>query len=482
MALVEVSSPRNSGAKDGRTAKEKEKPEKNRPTCLKLIRDFSLLFMNTSSIHGFSQITTRKRHPIESILWIVAVAAAIWGTVTVNLSTWNRFQETPTVVSIERNYHDWNTSFPAIAICPTAKYWNKSFDEVLAKHPYVRDKEAFVEFFKGLVEGSYLTWNQTLKTPFYEVHPKDFWKIVYDISYKFTYNVSNSNMEYYNVLTMKMFMTDYGICYSYNSQAAVYNEREYWEKNKWEYYTNLPLFNGNPLDGDIFAQVMNMNTGYTMFLMDPYELPDVATKYIRATNNSYKTLDVTALSIASSDSIRDLTYNQRKCRFAEEAAGLETTPSYSYYSCRQECRMRLSKKLCGCVPYFYRPLDKYPVCNFDGIKCLMKHGERLHFLRGTNDKCDCLPLCSETTYVVSVDNTMDWNLGTNLKWGLVKYPKLRYKRDILFGLSDLIVAIGGTAGLFLGCSLLSFAEIFYFFTVRFAFYVWKHLSRSTYKQ
>lgn len=29
-------------------------------------------------------------------------------------------------------------------------------------------------------------------------------------------------------------------------------------------------------------------------------------------------------------------------------------------------------------------------------------------------------------------------LGTNLKWGLLKYPKMRLKRTILFGFTDVL--------------------------------------------
>lgn len=96
-----------------------------------------------------------------------------------------------------------------------------------------------------------------------------------------------------------------------------------------------------------------------LFLLDPYEVPDVAMKYIDAENNTYKTLDLTAFSIVSDASLRSqLSVKQRKCRFPMESK-LLTSPAYSYYKCRQECRMELSMKLCGCVAYFYKPTSKY---------------------------------------------------------------------------------------------------------------------------
>lgn len=50
--------------------------------------------------------------------------------------------------------------------------------------------------------------------------------------------------------------------------------------------------------------------------------------------------------------------------------------------------------------------------------------------------------------------------------GLASLPTERYKRNVIRGTLDLVVSIGGTAGLFVGASLLSFVEIFYYFVVR----------------
>lgn len=48
----------------------------------------------------------------------------------------------------------------------------------------------------------------------------------------------------------------------------------------------------------------------------------------------------------------------------------------------------------------------------------------------------------------------------------LSWPIIRYQRDVLFGWVDLLVSFGGIAGLFLGFSLLSLLEIFYYFTLR----------------
>lgn len=42
---------------------------------------------------------------------------------------------------------------------------------------------------------------------------------------------------------------------------------------------------------------------------------------------------------------------------------------------------------------------------------------------------------------------------------------VKYRTDVTFGWLDLMVSFGGIAGLFLGCSILSGVEIFYYFLV-----------------
>jgi hypothetical protein len=34
------------------------------------------------------------------------------------MSTWARYRDSPTVISLENNYRDWNISFVAVYICP----------------------------------------------------------------------------------------------------------------------------------------------------------------------------------------------------------------------------------------------------------------------------------------------------------------------------------------------------------------------------
>lgn len=122
--------------------------------------------------------------------------------------------------------------------------------------------------------------------------------------------------------------------------------------------------------------------------------------------------------------------------------------------------------------------------NFD-LLIPKKSAERLITLKG---ECSCLPNCNDVNYVTDEVDSRMWFLGSNLQWGLKEYPSMRLKRDVIFGFTDLLgkyglflfflqffnvfclvfsVYIGGMTGLFLGCSVLSFIEILYFFSIKF---------------
>lgn len=140
------------------------------------------------------------------------------------------------------------------------------------------------------------------------------------------------------------------------------------------------------------------------------------------------------------------------------------------------------------------------------------------YCRGEQNKCKCDRNCDDSNFFVQdfvsvlkerkgqswfqcadsllLQRSRMWFLGANLQWGINDYPKMKLRRDVLFRFEDLLgkqprcvlrvlacqmgsgdipnwnkslisVYIGGTAGLFLGCSLLSLTEFIYFFTWRF---------------
>ncbi|EFA12114.2 Pickpocket protein 11-like Protein [Tribolium castaneum] len=416
----------------------------------KMLIEFIKMFFAQSSIHGFPHMSARKRHPIELIIWIVIVGAAIYGAVVLSSITLRRYTENPTVISMERDRFSWNTTFPAATICPTYKI-NEPLLELYVQSSTEKNKTLLREFLVTLAGATYTNFDTVVE---YEgIAEENYLDILLDLQFEFKPAVSNSggNDKMY---TLQKIVSEMGICYSFNSKLAIYNSPDYWDEGNWDLVEGNETFYVNPLDGEVFANVMNMSTGFDIYVHGPYEVADIASK---------KLLHLMAISYKC-------LYLQRKCRFYDES-NLKHSPAYSYVLCRMECRAALAKRLCGCVPHFYRKLEGEKICNVPGLHCLAKHKEKLILLKG---ECSCLPNCDEVNYIIEDMDTREWFLGSNLQWGLKEYPKMRLRRDIIFGFSDLLVYIGGMAGLFLGCSVLSFIEIVYFFTLRLYWFVIKY--------
>lgn len=94
-----------------------------------------------------------------------------------------------------------------------------------------------------------------------------------------------------------------------------------------------------------------------VYFHGPYEIADIVSKNIYSPNGYFLQLYLTGLTLFSSPATKNLGINQRKCRFYYES-DLQHSPVYSYVLCRMECRALLSKRLCGCIPHFYRKLGK----------------------------------------------------------------------------------------------------------------------------
>ncbi|XP_065206755.1 sodium channel protein Nach-like [Planococcus citri] len=436
---------------------------------------FLKIFVSATSIHGLIHFTGPRIHLIERMLWLISFVLCLYGATILSLSTWKRYQETPTVISMERNWKDWNTSFPSITICPTEKYDELALQELIdTEFKNYTNKEEISNFLIHLANATYFTFINVPEIGTNIVPPSRYIEFIYRIRFNLRYVLSNSNMELFNISTLDLTITELGICYAYNSRVAIYNSYSYWLSKNWTILSSDKLIERNPLDGDMFGQIMNMSSGYYGFIHSPMEAPDIAAYMLFSPSYVFKSIELTALSTYSTSKVKDLNIEQRKCRFFNES-NLITSPVYAYRLCRNECRMKLAHKLCGCIPHFYRPSYQYKICDVKGMHCLGQYSELLVKLKDslTNNKiqCPCHLPCEYTIYVVETEENMEWPFGTYIKWSLSKYPRMRLKRDILFGFSDVLVSVGGTFGLFLGSSVLSFMEILYFFTLRLYLYI-----------
>ncbi|KAL1514317.1 hypothetical protein ABEB36_003590 [Hypothenemus hampei] len=166
----------------------------------------------------------------------------------------------------------------------------------------------------------------------------------------------------------------------------------------------------------------------------------------------------------TTEDTRQFSIKQRRCVFEDEIKVLLDS-IYTYTACTTQCRMETMRSVCNCVIHFYPRTPGFEYCNLTGLYCV---SERLKDIMDVGTKCDCQLGCRNTVYEVETLNSkaISSNFVNRIEIGFVSWPMVRYKREVLFGWVDLLVSFGGIAGLFLGFSILSGVEIFYYFTIR----------------
>lgn len=187
------------------------------------LKNFAADFLALSTFHGFGHLAAdRSRHVLETVIWFSLIALAIYGAAVLSALTLTRYRENPTVISMERDRFSWNTSFPSATICPTTKLDEALLEEYLDKSQEV-NRTLLREFLERLAEATYETFHLV---PSYEgIRPDDYLNLILNLSFTFKPSVSNSGINS-NQYSLQKILTEMGICYSFNSQLAVYNSPE----------------------------------------------------------------------------------------------------------------------------------------------------------------------------------------------------------------------------------------------------------------
>jgi Amiloride-sensitive sodium channel len=74
-------------------------------------------FKDKLCIHGLQHVFQSHLHFLERLFWLVLFILAGYGAYAISSKQYERYVANPTVISLERDYRDWNGTLPAITIC-----------------------------------------------------------------------------------------------------------------------------------------------------------------------------------------------------------------------------------------------------------------------------------------------------------------------------------------------------------------------------
>ncbi|CAK1555788.1 unnamed protein product [Leptosia nina] len=250
--------------------------------------------------------------------------------------------------------------------------------------------------------------------------------------------------------------------------------------------------------------------GYKILLHNPAELPRLSQQYFRAPLSQEVVVAVKPKMMTTSEGLKPYDPHRRQCYFPSERY-LQYFKVYTQANCEMECLTNFTFARCGCVHFGMPHGSNMSICNAGSIQCIKKAqmelvtveiktglAEEDSDLNGTLGdarkvaaECKCLQACTSIEYEAETsqadfdgkalfrayhlpNDTVEEDLLFSRVFVFFKEAQfITSRRSELYGQTDFLANCGGLLGLFMGFSILSFAEILYFLTLRLYCVIWQ---------
>ncbi|XP_077294206.1 pickpocket protein 28-like [Arctopsyche grandis] len=437
--------------------------------------DDTVQFCSTTSVQGLRHIVAEGVHPVERIFWFIMVVCLSYYGFILGMVQINRYTINPTVVSIQKNFRDWTTTFPAVTVCLSERIDSEMARKYIEKKWNVtedHEKYQYYYDFVGLVAKTSfranlrLYWRYDKDQIFDDI---DLMSIIAAVVPPTQIRTSLHNRQH--KVIWETVVTEMGVCRTFNSIFSRYQSVETYKlqlknKNSFSSATNEDqLLKCHYMNKQCYARFNIVNNTGQYFVHSPYEVAESISNPTGVIEEGEELdSEFRASYMLAGDEVRTLNVKQRSCKYPDEATS-RFIPAHSNALCQMECRSRLALVFCGCRPFFYIVGEGKP-CDAKGMSCIGRNMEILINIPANLAKCSCVPQCTEINYMPYSKKLSLWNasrisvfdIKATVKFAL-KTPKILMHKDLIFTFEDLIASIGGTSALFLGISFLSVVEI-----------------------
>ncbi|XP_011193697.1 pickpocket protein 11 [Zeugodacus cucurbitae] len=370
----------------------------------------------------------------------------------------NNFFASSVSFNMDTLFINWNTSFPAITVCEIyngEKIWDMSEQYFGTDHDLQMDDfVGEVVFFRGTCT--------TCDKCDYIKCPQNFTELLARFRGKCAQLLLNCRYTNKHFNCCDEFLpihTEYGICFAFNSNQA--------RKNAQMQFASSRETGPGILRFDASADIQ-------LHIHPPIDIPlHFFESTIRETVllGSSKEIIINVMEVYNHPSVYQLSLDQRRCRFSNERTdwGLEVGlyEFYSYSTCIVECGLKAQLEHCNCSSHFLAPAVKtqsgaVPMCDYRGLSCLTKYYDEIQLERKS---CDCMSSCEEPEYNIvysSPDGESESDMDvTQVHVALVELPTQRYIRRVTKTPLDLLISVGGIAGLFFNASIVRLIEVIF---------------------
>uniref|UniRef100_T1GJ31 Uncharacterized protein n=1 Tax=Megaselia scalaris TaxID=36166 RepID=T1GJ31_MEGSC len=453
---------------------------------------------------------------------------------SLTLNIWEKWKNNPVIVSFaEKSTPVWQIPFPAVTVCPETKarqtvfnftkvyadMTNKAINYTLSDEESSYLEAIFQICQSHMIQNTGFGSNISSASELVEI-----FEIIQPPFLESYFNCRWRNKKRNCESSFHKFLTEEGICYTFNSpdQTNIFREESHipefvfntenisestWTLEKG--YTNFDFTNeqfpirvmaagsrgglflelkGKKIDYDMMCR--GPVPGFKILLHTPGEIPQVSRQYLRVPYDQEVLIAIKPKIITTSNGLMGYEPARRQCFFQNEKY-LRFFKLYTQNNCEVECIANYTLTRCGCVKFSMPRNETTPVCGAAKITCYNQAEDELlqeEFIEGLQTsklnyrgetKCNCLPSCTEIVYDAEISQAEydfhaqmralglhDYNGNGQISSVFQRESFLTSRRSELYGTTDFLANVGGLLGLFMGVSMISFVELVYFCTVR----------------
>lgn len=476
------------------------------------VLNLSKEFAANTSMHGLKFIAQDEASLPERILWIALFLVGLLFAVIFSWNLWQNWQESPVLITIQTaNYPIKEYPFPTVTICSVNKvstralgYWmstdeakNFKLDEIrrileILSTNRVKNEEEVIRLSQLLVQADISSSNEGYEHLMDRLSPNCSEMVIH---------CSWEGKEEDCALLFDSEATDDGFCCSFNSiiirrdANSMTNKKLRHARTSGVYAGLTVLLNAEIEDYNVTSSSIS---GFKVSIQDPKDFARTGRIGFLASPGFQIDAAVNGQTQIGDNQLRTIDLKKRLCTTTQEIT-LQYFEDYTGPYCQLDCLTTHFLANCFCVPYYYPVPTRLPVCNLSSYPCLEKANE---LVVQNSSLCECPDECTTVWY----RNEISSGTFPNSVW---EYPNSVLKRPEFQRLStnhldsyakknfvklnvylksdsglcyimterttwtDFISAAGGLLGLGFGFSILSAAEIFYFFLVRWCYH-WYH--------
>jgi hypothetical protein len=444
----------------------------------------------SSTIHGYSRIFQTDKWPLK-ILWLLFSLGST-GFLAYLVSKSIMDYLTHEVVTKIRVYNEVPLEFPTVTICNINPFTKTAadnlFDEILSQngHSNTDDENILKEYFEDFLVKA---MNPSKTDDYRKSLGPTLDEMLVDCDFSDISCTENSNFEWF-------YMIEYGNCFRFNSGKDFYGNKTSIKKSYLPgkvYGLNLELM----ADKTISKLGIKSMSGIKLFIDNSSFYPNYLTNGIDLKTGTHTNI------------VLKTVFNEREPEPYSECKKEITSESYKNMinmgktyektNCELFCIQKKIIDECGCFYLYYDKIDSStkPCAEDSDITCTKSFFAKV--ISGIKDidcRSECPPECSKVSYDFyssssdfpsqkhyellvkksSVNSTITGD-GIQVNYEEVKkrivsvsiyFKELSYTKiseSPKTSAVDLIASIGGTFGLCLGLSILSFIEIIHLFII-----------------